>query len=79
MRKALIVWERSFDPNPQAVRPMFKMSEVVMDMGRMGNAASARVEAGRLKSMIKTFIAAHVSPHVSLVKSLTTWFHYFSS
>ncbi|KAI0457680.1 TPR-like protein [Xylaria acuta] len=55
LENAHAIFERGLDPAPRVARTMFKMSEVLKDMGRMDEAAAKRMEAARLRSLIKDF------------------------
>lgn len=55
LERALLILERSFDPNPRVARSMFKMSEILTDMGKYAEAAIKRDGAEKLRSTVKTF------------------------
>ncbi|EKJ75860.1 hypothetical protein NXS19_008327 [Fusarium pseudograminearum] len=55
LERALVILERSFDPNPRVARSMFKMSEILTDMGKHAEAAIKRDGAEKLRSTVKTF------------------------
>ncbi|CEI68080.1 unnamed protein product [Fusarium venenatum] len=44
-----------FDPNPRVARSMFRMSEILADMGKADEAVTIREKAELLRSTIKTF------------------------
>lgn len=47
--------KNTFDPVPRVSRSMYKMSQILEDMGRESEAAAIRTEAVRLRSTITTF------------------------
>lgn len=55
LRRAVLLFETSLEPTPMIARSMFKMSQILEDMGRGDEAAEKRTEAIRLRSTITTF------------------------
>ncbi|KAL6912574.1 hypothetical protein FSST1_010334 [Fusarium sambucinum] len=59
IEQAIPILKRSFDPHPRVARSLFRMSEVLADMGNVDEAAARREEAERLRSTVKTFAYNH--------------------
>ncbi|KAI0400853.1 TPR-like protein [Xylaria palmicola] len=55
IEKALPILQKTFDPAPRVARSIFKMSEILKDMGKEDEGAVKRREAERLRSTITTF------------------------
>ncbi|KAJ3577502.1 hypothetical protein NPX13_g3068 [Xylaria arbuscula] len=55
LESAHSIFRRGLDLAPRAARTMFKMSEVLKDMGRVDEAAAKRKEAARLRSLVDGF------------------------
>ncbi|KAI1357580.1 TPR-like protein [Xylaria arbuscula] len=55
LESAHSIFQRGLDLAPRAARTMFKVSEVLKDMGRVDEAAAKRKEAARLRSLVNGF------------------------